>query len=225
VGTTKATRTPPRLAAHLPTAAVELVDGAELDDVTVSADLSGRHASDVELTGCRLEGALLTATRLRRGRLTDCILAGCDLSGLVLEDSVLTRVEFRECRVSGLQAAGSRFRDVAFVGCRMNDANFRMTTWERAEFDGCDLVDADFYAAALPAGRFLDCDLTGVDLTRSTLTGARLQRSVLDNLKGASALAGVTMSSDQIIPAALAIFAALGITIDDGEPAAPPLRA
>lgn len=89
-----------------------------------------------------------------------------------------------------------------------------MTTWQRAEFEDCELVDADFYAAVLPACRFLRCDLTGVQLAKSTLLGSRLERSIPEWLMGADALRGVTISSDEILPAASAVFGAMGITVD-----------
>lgn len=75
--------------------------------------------------------------------------------------------------------------------------------------------DADFYAASLPASRFLACDLTGVQISKSSLGGSRLQHSTLAGLKGADALRGVTISSDGILPAALAIFGAMGMSVAD----------
>jgi uncharacterized protein YjbI with pentapeptide repeats len=90
-----------------------------------------------------------------------------------------------------------------------------MTSWQRAEFEDCELVDADFYAASLPASRFARCDLSGVQLSKCVLTGSELHWSVLDRLQGAEALRGVTISSDQILPAALALFGAMAITVDD----------
>jgi uncharacterized protein YjbI with pentapeptide repeats len=213
--TTLAPRTPPRVEDNLLPWEDQLVDDAEVLGAVLSGDFAGLSASYVELIGCRVDGAQLLGSHLHAGRLTDCIVRGCDLAGIVLEACVLTRVEFRECRLSGLQAIGSRFSDVGFVDCRLNDANFRGTTWERAEFEGCDLVGADFYSAVLPGSRFLSCDLTAAQLSKTTLTGSRLQRSVIDGLKGADALRGVTISSDEIIPAALALFGAFEMTIDD----------
>ena len=53
------------------------------------------------------------------------------------------------------------------------------------------------------------------DFSKADLTGARLQRSNLTEVRGGDALRGVTISSDQLIPAALALFAAMKIRIDD----------
>jgi uncharacterized protein YjbI with pentapeptide repeats len=77
------------------------------------------------------------------------------------------------------------------------------------------LVDADFSSAALPGARFIGCDLTGVELSKAVLTGASLQWSTLAGLRGAESLRGVTISSDQVVPAALAVLGAMGVTIDD----------
>lgn len=83
-----------------------------------------------------------------------------------------------------------------------------------AEFEDCELV-ADFYAAKLPAGRLIRCDLTGAQLSKCTLTDATLQWSVLTGLQGGESLRGVTISGDQVLSAALAIFGAMAMTVDD----------
>jgi uncharacterized protein YjbI with pentapeptide repeats len=59
------------------------------------------------------------------------------------------------------------------------------------------------------------CDLSGVDLSKCDLAGASLQGSTLERITGAEALRGVTLGSDQIVPAALALFGALGIRVND----------
>jgi len=97
----------------------------------------------------------------------------------------------------------------------VDGANFRMTKWESAEFWNCSLAEADFYEASLPGSRFQSCDLTGVQLSKTDLTGTRLHGSTLEGIHGADNLRGVTIGSDQMIPAALAVFGALNILVDD----------
>jgi hypothetical protein len=47
------------------------------------------------------------------------------------------------------------------------------------------------------------------------VAGSQLQGSTLDSILGANSLRDVFISSDQIVPAALAVFGALGIAIND----------
>lgn len=110
---------------------------------------------------------------------------------------------------------------MAFFDCKLDGANFRMTTWERAEFHDCDLAAGDFYGAKLPASRFLGCDLRRVELSKSVLAGSRLQRSRIEQVRGADCLRGVSIGSDQIVPVALAVFSSLGVTIEDDDLKAP----
>ncbi|MCL2395438.1 MAG: pentapeptide repeat-containing protein, partial [Acidimicrobiaceae bacterium] len=166
---------------------------------------------------CRLVDARLTGSRLSRGHLTDCVVLDSDFSGVFLGECRLTRVEFHRCRLSGLQALGSNFDDVAFFDCKMAEASLRTSEWQRAEFHDCDLVDSDFHGSKLPAARFERCDLSGADLSKSDLRGSRLHGSILDRLHGGEALRGVTIGSEQIVPAALAVFAALNISVGDDE--------
>jgi uncharacterized protein YjbI with pentapeptide repeats len=211
-------RTAPRLAKATTPHAELLGDEEEVDDATLTGEIVGD--ADIELValmGCRLEGVMLTGRTLRRWRFVDCLIVDSDLSGVVLDRCSLTRVEVRDCRLSGFQGAGGRYADVGFVGCRIDGANFRMSRWERSGFDHCDLSEADFGNSQLPGTQLLGCDLTGIDLSKCDLTGASLRGSTLERLQGAESLRGVTISSDQIVPAGLAVFGAMKITISDGD--------
>ena len=79
-----------------------------------------------------------------------------------------------------------------------------------------DLSGLDFKGATLAASNLFGSDLSHADLSKADLTGARMQRSDLTDLRGGDSLRGVTISSDQVIPAALAVFASMKIRIDDG---------
>ena len=77
------------------------------------------------------------------------------------------------------------------------------------------LAEADFYEASLPGSRFQSCDLTATQLSKADLTGTRLHGSTLERIHGADGLRGVIIGSDQVVPAALAVFGTLNIVVDD----------
>ena len=205
----------PRLDDAFPTEVTELDDEADVMDAVVRGDFGGSELDLVSLRQCRLDGAMFLGTRLLRASLVDCVIDDCHLSGALFEDCQLERVEFRRCRISGIQAPRTRFTDVAFIDCKADAASFRMTTWERAEFRDCNLADADFYGAKLPGSRFEGCDLVKTDLSKADLAGSRFQRSNLTDVRGGESLRGVSISSDQMLPAALAVFASMKIRIED----------
>ena len=205
----------PRLDDDLTTELSELEDEAEVTDAIFRGDFGGTEVHFVSLRQCRLEEVLLIGSRVIRASITDCVFTDCNLSGALLEDCRLERVEFRRCRISGIQAPRTQFTDVAFVDCKADAASFRMTTWERAEFRDCNLVESDFYSAKLPETRLHGCDLARADFSKAELAGSRMQRSNLTDIRGGESLRGVTISSDQLIPAALAVFTSMKIRIDD----------
>jgi uncharacterized protein YjbI with pentapeptide repeats len=210
-----ASRVPPRVGKDLPTESPALLDEAQISDVAIVGDYTGAEFLTAEITACRLDEVQAIGSRLIRSRLVDCIAVACDFSGAVFDECSISRMEFHDCRLSGLQAQHSWFKDVAFFDCKVEGANFRMTRWESAEFQGCSLAEADFYEASLPGSRFQSCDLTGVQLAKADLTGTRLHGSTLERIQGADGLRGVVIGSDQVLPAALAVFATLNIVIDD----------
>jgi len=192
-----------------------LADEDDLTDVALTGDFSTAELSLVTLQQSRVDGAAFTGTRLVRAIFVDCVIADAEWSAAVLEDCRFERVEFRRCRMAGLQGAGSRFTDVAFLDCKVDGANLRMTQWEAGEFRDSSLRQSDFYGAVMPSTRMTGCDLTDVDFSKADLVGSHLQGSRLDGVRGGDALRGVSVGSDQLIPAALAVFEAMDVTVTD----------
>lgn len=180
-------------------------------------DLTGQHADHVEITGSVLRGVRLTGAGLEHLRLVDVLAVDCELSGAIVSESSLRRVEFRNCRMSGLVISDSKLRDVRFRECKLDDANFRFVKAERVVLDSCSLAAADFTEAAFTSSAFSGCDLRAAVFTKAAMTGTRLAGSTLDELKGASALRGVVVGTDQVLPLALGLFGDLGIVIRDDD--------
>ena len=67
----------------------------------------------------------------------------------------------------------------------------------------------------MPDSRLLYCDLSGVELSKANLAGSHLFGSKLDGIYGGESLRDVRIGTDQIISAALAVFADLGIALWD----------
>jgi uncharacterized protein YjbI with pentapeptide repeats len=206
---------PPRLPPSLITAPLTLADESVWEGHEVSGSFAGTAAGHVDVIGCRFSGVALTGTEIDRLRLIDTVLEDCELSGAALTRSALTRVEFRRCRLSGFIAPGAELSDVRFIECKLDDANLRMTTWKRSVLDGCVLTGSDFREAKLATTRFEHCDLTRVDFTKAALPGVSLAGSTLTEIRGADSLKGVVITGDQVVPLAIAMFATLGIQIDD----------
>jgi uncharacterized protein YjbI with pentapeptide repeats len=90
-----------------------------------------------------------------------------------------------------------------------------MSSWERCVFEDCLLADADFRSATLGGGRLRRCDLSRADFSAADMTGVTLHGSTLDGVRGGSSFRDVVIGSDQVIPLALSVFAALSIGVDD----------
>ena len=207
---------PPRADADLPGLSPgELEDDETWAQVEVSGDLTGQSTRGLDVVEARLVGARFAGAELERVRFTDTVVDDCDLSGTVFHHASFDRVEVRRSRMSGAVLAGATFRDVRFVDCRLDEANVRMVRGERVAFEDTVLSGSDFYEAKLVPSRMFDCDLGRANFDRADLRGARLHGSKLDGIKGAEALREAVVDSTQVLPLALAVFAALGIVVDD----------
>jgi uncharacterized protein YjbI with pentapeptide repeats len=212
----------PRLRDDVSTVVSTLEDEDDLLEVVLTGDLSATGYAGITIRESRIAGSTLTGSRVLQASFIDCVIADTDLSGALLEDCLFERVELQHCRLSGVQAQGTRFTDVAMLDCKADGGNFRMTVWERCEMRDSNLTDSDFYGARLPGSRIHGCDLSNVELAKCDLAGSHLQRSRLEGIRGGDSLRGITIGSDQIIPAALALFTAIGVTVDDSEEAPGP---
>lgn len=126
-------------------------------------------------------------------------------------------VEIIGCRIERAILTGATLRRSRFVDCRLDEANFRLSAWERAEFIHCELVGAEFQSARMPAARFERCDLRRVQLAKADLRGGSLRGSDVEGLQGAEGLRQVSISPDQLVPLALALFRGMGVAIVDDE--------
>lgn len=194
-----------------------LAGDTEWRGLDIEGDFSGQRASRLEATGCRLVNSRLTGTQLPGARLVDVTFRNCELSGAIFTEASLWRARFESCRMRGASFAEAVLRDVSFADCRLDEGDFRMCSGQRAGFEGCSLAGADFYAARVDDAHFFNCELVGTEFSKATLEGGRLHGSKLEDLRGASYLRGVTISSAQLVPLAMQLLSAMGVSIDDEQ--------
>jgi pentapeptide repeat protein len=213
---------PPRVSSELRASRPPSEDDRTWDGVKVVGG-TGLTASydDLEIIGSHLIGVQLVGVEHHRLRMLDVILDDCDVSGAVLTEATFLRVEFNRCRLSGFMAAGSTAQDVSWSDSKLDSGNFRAATIERCEWRDCVMSEADFYAARLTASSLYGCDLTGAEFSKARCERVNLHGSNLHEVRGADALVGCTISSDQIAVLAPAVLGAIGIAVSDDDPDAP----
>ena len=213
-----AERQPPRLDGELAERTGHDLDDAEVLEDVLWTGAEPRATRDVEIIRGRLTNVTLTGLELDGWRLVDVELVECELSGAVLTGAVWERVVLRRCRLSGLVAAELRATDVRLEDCKADGAWLRASALDRCEVVDTDLTGADLYGARVTRSMFRRCDLTEVDVSASRFEQVSLHGSTVDRLRGAEALQGCTIGSDQLVPLALPILAARRITVDDDAP-------
>ena len=207
----------PRLPAELtPLADPSLDDGTDWEGLDITGEVGGPHEVDfVEIAASRLAHVRLTGRHFDHLRLVDVLIEDCELSAVTLTAAHLTRVEFRRCRLSGLVGSTLEAHHIRFTECKADESTFRMTSWKAAEFRDVDLRNADFHASTFRGVRFLGCNLSGADMSKASTAGTALHGSTVENIRGADSLRGAVIGSDQVLPLAFPVFAALGIVVDD----------
>ena len=187
----------------------------EWTELTIVGETSRAMPTGLAIDRCRFTNVRLTAAALLRARLNDAVFDSCELSAVDLSDAVLNRVAFSNCRMAAAQLTSARLRDVSFVSCKLTDLNARMLDGARLHWQDSSLTAADFYGAKIDGARWHDCDLTDVDMSQSRIADVRLHGSTLTGLHGAKHLTDVVIDNDQVVPFALSLFDAFGITVTD----------
>ena len=151
------------------------------------------------ITGTRIKGDALIASRWVNCQFLDCTFAMTDLReaqftncsfyntaevrGAVFQHCNLNRTAFTDCDLTLTRFKGCDAYDIAFSGCQMrgtdfDGSNFSQTMGRRAltaaRFTDCRLTDALLNRLDLNGCHFTDCDMTG-----TALNGARLVNAVL----------------------------------------------
>ena len=185
------------------------VDAAHIEGAAVGAEIDQLVLRDTSLAGCRLTGTTLSGLEL-----VDVVLSDCDLSGATLAGAALRRVTFERCRLSGLVANDLTAADVTWRDCRADEAWLRSVRLEHCDLVDCELTASDWYGARVERSRLLRCRLDDSELSTAELRDVALHGSSLAGVRGA-ALRDVVIGSDQVVEVAVALFATLGIAVDD----------
>lgn len=190
-------------------------DDSIVEEALISGTLVGATTDCMQILGSRLCDLRITGTHLTKAIFRDCAFERCELSGTVLEEASFHRVEFVDCRLSGAVFAGSRMKHVRFTDCRLDKASFRMLQASLVQFSGCHMEDADFYGAKIISGQLLKCDLTSADFSQAKISGTEMHGSILEKVRGGTALRGLVIDGAQMLAVATAVFSSLDISVTD----------
>lgn len=169
------------------------------------------------MTECVWRGVDASSRTFHRLQCRDVVFERCCFAGAILDGAALTRVAFIECQLTGTVFSGAHLGDVTIDGGVADLANFRSSTSSFLFVTGTSLKEADFYAARLRNSALLDSDLTAASFEAVSVDGLSLHGSVVDSIRGATALAGghVGVDAAQLIPLGAAVLAELGVQVTD----------
>jgi len=176
------------------------------------------HVADLRIHESRWLDGRLAGVRFTGLECRDVEFVHCDLSGARLEDAVLTRVAFTDCRLTGTSFDGARLTDVRIADSTADLAGFRMAQARFLLVENTSLHGADLYEVDAEHCALLGCDLAGANVDAARLRETDLHGSTLDDVRGVLSLRGTRISPDQILPLATGLLDALGIEVTDRPP-------
>jgi uncharacterized protein YjbI with pentapeptide repeats/lipoprotein-anchoring transpeptidase ErfK/SrfK/peptidoglycan hydrolase-like protein with peptidoglycan-binding domain len=137
----------------------------------------------LDLSGARLDRAVLRFAALSGVDLHDATLIGIDLAHARLTQAHLERADmsvaslnhadFTAAKLAGTNLSGSRLRYARLSSARLTSANMSLTDLTHAKLDGADLSQANLSNALLDYADFAGATLDGANLTGANLYNAR----------------------------------------------------
>lgn len=144
--------------------------GAKMDDVRLySAVGFGIVADDAEMSGCRIDGAMLAGGSFARVKAADSSMRRCDLSDCNFQEAVLE---------------GSILEDTVLDRANVNQVEAKKCRWQRARAREATFVKSNLMNGYFEGARFVDCDMRGANLYdaetfRARFEGCRFEHAIL----------------------------------------------
>jgi uncharacterized protein YjbI with pentapeptide repeats len=178
---------------------------ADLRGLKIPEDISELRAQDerLDLSGIRLEKAVLTEARLGGAVLSEAQLAGADLSG-----AQLAGVDLFEAHLEGADLSGAQLMWADLGRAQLAKASLSGAYLEGSVLSGAYLEKASLFRAQLEGADLSGAQLAGVDLCevhmdKVSLGWARLKGTkflTTGQLKAANTLEGCTLPDGTRLP-------------------------
>src|SRR5688572_13562461 len=104
--------------------AVQLLDGAELSQISVSdADCTAQSGKDLFVERSIFRKVHFNQTRIQQSQWVDVQFDACDFLNADWEKIHLQRVEYINSRLAGIRLAGARIEHLTMQGCQLDYAS------------------------------------------------------------------------------------------------------
>lgn len=176
-------------------------------------DLAGAVAPDAHIVECVLRDVRLDGADLAAARLRDLDVRGGTWATADLSRAGLVRIRAAAVDLMGVTVAGGTLGDLHLTECRLDWAVLAGCVLRDVHLERCSLRDADLTGTRLERVRFEECDLSRVRLAGADMSGATLLGCVLDGIRDADRLRGVTMGWPASDGEIRALAAAAGVRL------------
>ena len=196
----------------------ELAAGEMVEDLRLAgADLSSADLSAISLLSCRLSEIFTDDTDLAAARLVDCRLERLSSTYLHSPRSTWRTVELTGSRIGAWELYDADVESVLIEDCRLGFANLAGTGLRDVLIRGTRIDELDLSGVEAQQVRFEDCRVGTLRLRGGSLSDVDLRGLEMRVVSGIGALAGATISGDQLAELAPLLATHLGLRVEDQD--------
>ncbi len=176
-------------------------------------DLGQAEAIAAELLACRLERCRLDGLVISKSRLVDTHLRDCGATSLDVTDGQWRNVLVEGGRIGALQAAGGQWASVRIRGVRIDYGALNGARLDDVIFEDCEIGELDLGMGQLKRLAFERCRIGVLDLEFGFCEEVNLAGAEIGKLRGVGYLRGATVSASQLLDLAPDMARHLGIKV------------
>lgn len=191
----------------------QLVPGADLDHLTLTADLTGMDGTSSRLTECSLEKCVLDRAILDQARLISCTITDGHASEFSAVGSTWHDCSWSRMRLGAVQAGGAELVRLRVQDGRIDYLALRQASIVDLELDDCHIVELDLTDATISGIRTKAVTIGKLILRGAKLKDCDLTGMAWESIEGVDGLAGAQLTSDQVYDLAPHLARQLGIKI------------
>ncbi|MBQ1445075.1 MAG: pentapeptide repeat-containing protein [Renibacterium sp.] len=178
-------------------------------------DLTDRDLTGIQFLESKLDGVTLHEAKLKSATFKESVLSRINAPVFSAPRGRWSNVLLADSRLGSVELYETGFSSVRFANCKLGYINLRGANLLDVVFDNCSIDELDLGNAKATRVAFPDTRIGKLDITHAVFQDFDLRAAEIAELISVEALAGSTLSEQQVLFLATSLARNLGIRVEN----------